>query len=198
MKIAPIKFKREASARVYTDYMKRVSRMTRPLSKHHQDDIYMEINSHIYEGMMQRKDAVEIDALLDVLDRLGSPEEVLKPLVAEKKMEQATTTYNPVHIIKALILNFSNGFVYVLFSILYLFLSAFLFLIGAKLICPEKVGLFYKDSSHWTLGIIAETGRENYTELLGNWFIPAMILSAVISYFIITFMMKIKRRLNKK
>ena len=98
MKIENIKFSQEASKRVYNDYMKRVKRATNSLSKQNQDDIYMEINSHIFEAIQHENGAKEIDLLLDTIDKLGIPEEVLKPLVADKKLEQATKTFNPIHV----------------------------------------------------------------------------------------------------
>jgi len=126
MKIENIKFNEVALQRIYNDYMKRVIKATNSLSTKNQNDIYMEINSHIYESLENKKNENEneneIELILDIIERLGIPEEVLKPLVADKKLEQATKTFNPIHIFKALILNFTNGISYVIFFILYLFL----------------------------------------------------------------------------
>lgn len=198
MKIESIKFNQEASKRVYDDYMKRVKKATHSLSKENQDDIYMEINSHIFEAIQQKNRANEIDTLLDILEKLGPPEEVLKPLVADKKLEQATTTFNPVHIFKALMLNFTNGISYVIFFILYLLLFAFVFLIFAKIISPTEVGLFYKDASFVVLGLTHEANQNGVKEVLGNWFIPVMLFAIVLFYLLITIVLKFKKRINKK
>jgi hypothetical protein len=80
--------------------MKRVIKATNSLSTENQNDIYMEINSHIYESLQNKKNENEIELTLDIIERLGIPEEVLKPLVADKKLEQATKTFNPIHILK--------------------------------------------------------------------------------------------------
>jgi hypothetical protein len=80
--------------------MKRVIKSTNSLSTENQNDIYMEINSHIYESLQNKKNENEIELTLDIIERLGIPEEVLKPLVADKKLEQATKTFNPIHILK--------------------------------------------------------------------------------------------------
>lgn len=198
MKIEQIKFKQEASKRVYNDYMKRVKKATNSLSKESQDDIYMEINSHIFEAIQQSTEGNEIDALLDIIEKLGSPEEVLKPLVADKKLEQATTTFNPIHILKALALNFTNGFSYIIFFVSYLLLLGFVFLIFAKILHPNETGLFLKDGQFMVLGISRGTEQDGFTEVLGSWFIPAMFFITLFFYMLITFTLKIKKHLNKK
>lgn len=198
MKIENIKFSQEASKRVYNDYMNRVRKATSSLSKQNQEDIYMEFNSHIFEAMQNKSGANEIDLLLDTLDKLGIPEEVLKPLVADKKLEQATKTFNPVHVFKALILNFTNGVAYVIFFILYLFLFGFVFLIFAKIAYPSEVGLFYRDASFLVLGMSNQSKESGVSEYLGNWFIPVMLLSIVTFYVLITLLLKLKKAINQK
>lgn len=198
MKIENIKFSQEASKRVYNDYMKRVKKMTSSLTKQNQDDIYMEFNSHIFEAIQQKNSFNEIDLLLDILEKLGIPEEVLKPLVADKKLEQATKTFNPIHVFKALVLNFTNGITYIIFFILYLLLFGFIFLIFAKIINPSEVGLFYKDSSCFVLGLSDNTNQVGIKEILGNCFIPVMLVSTVVFYFFITLLLKFKKTINQK
>jgi len=202
MRIEDIKFEQKASQRIYSDYMKRIKKATASLSKISQDDIYMEFNSHIFEAIQHKSQANEIDSLLDIIEKLGAPEEVLKPLVADKKLEQATRTFNPVHVFKALILNFTNGISYVFFFVLYLFLFGFVFLIFAKIINPSLVGLHMKDDSFsvFVLGIMSQEDKiKNHThEVLGYWFIPAMLLAIVVFYFLITLLLKFKKSINQK
>ena len=198
MKIENIKFTEEASKRVYNDYMKRVRKAISSLSKQNQDDIYMEFNSHVFEAIQKKNGINEIDLLLDILENLGIPEEVLKSLVADKKLEQATETFNPIHVFKALVLNFTNGITYIIFFILYLLLFGFIFLIFAKIINPSEVGLFYKDSSIFVLGLSNNTNQAGIKEILGNWFIPVMLVSTVAFYFLITLLLKFKKTINQK
>lgn len=200
MKIKKIEFKETASKRIYESYMKRISKAIKSLPLQDQNEVLLEFNSHIYEGLQHQKNKTEIDGLLDILDKLGIPEEVLKPLVADKKLEQATKTFNPLHIIKALALNITNGFSYFIFFILYLLLSGFIYLIFAKIVNPDKVGLFFEKGSFLVLGKtnqVNSSGSE-ITEVLGNWFIPLMILCIIVSYIIITLLLKLKRIINKK
>lgn len=202
MRIEDLKFEQKASQRIYSDYMKRIKKATSTLSKNNQDDVYMEFNSHIFESIQHNKDKNEIDALLDIIEKLGIPEEVLKPLVADKKLEQATKTFNPIHVFKALILNFTNGVSYIFFFILYLFLFGFVFLIFAKIFNPSLVGLYVKKDtfSPAVLGMLNPESQISYQviEVLGNWFIPVMLLLIVLFYFIITLLLKIKKSINQK
>ncbi|HWW38569.1 HAAS signaling domain-containing protein [Pedobacter sp.] len=195
MNLTKIPFTDKSSIRIYQEYLDRIQRATKSLSKEDQLEIMMELNSHIYENFSQKRSDNEIEQLLDILQKLGSPEEVLKPLVADKKLTQATRTFNPIHIFKALILNIGNGLSYIIFFLLYLCLFAFIFLIGAKTFMPDRVGLFYKKGSTFILGM-----SSNYPghEILGNWFIPVMIVLTIVLYLLLTFLLKIKNRFHHK
>jgi len=189
----PIEFEHKAAQRIYDDYVNRINRTVATLSKADQNDILLEFNSHIYESMQGSNKESEIDSLLDVLQKLGAPEEVLIQLVADKKMEQATKTFNPAHIFKALVLNISNGISYTIFVILYLILGVGVFSIGAKIFYPDKVGFFVYEKG-WSIGI----GENSGTEVLGNWFIPVMLVAIILLYILITLMLRLIRGLKKK
>lgn len=188
-----INFKQSASQRIYDDYMKRIRKAVITLPKNDCEDILMEFNSHIYEGIKSSSDEFEVDNLLDVLQKLGVPEEVLLPLVADKKLEQATKTFNPIHIFKALVLNISNGISYIIFAVLYLFLGTGVFLIFAKIFNPSEVGLFI-GHGNWVFGVSAYPEDE----VLGKWFIPFVLLTMALLYLLITLLLKFKRMHKKK
>lgn len=198
MNIEKIKFNETTSQRIYQDYLKRIAQVTKGLPKKDQQDVLMEFNSHIYEGLQHNGNTNEIDRLLDVLEKLGSPEEVLKPLVADKKMEQATRTFNPLHMIKALALNVTNGISYVIFFVLYLMLFGFVFLIYSKITNSVETGLFFDGNHFQVLGRISAASLEGTQthEVLGNWFIPVMLIAIVIFYIFITLLIRIKRKIN--
>lgn len=198
MRLLEIQFEEKASKRIYDKYMSQVKKTVKPLNAKEQDDILLEINSHIYEGLQQNKHNNEIDRLLDILDKLGVPDEVLKPLVADKKMEQATRSFNPWHMLKALVLNITNGISYLVFLVLYLMLFGFVFLIYSKLTKPVETGLFFDGNHFQALGRISPEYLEGTTthELLGHWFIPAMLVAIVLFYILITLLIRIKRKIN--
>ncbi|MGJ1422114.1 HAAS signaling domain-containing protein [Sphingobacterium spiritivorum] len=199
MKFKKIAFKDKNSKRIYLDYISRIQQATKSLDKTNQQEVLLEINSHIYESIADPAaiEKGEVERLLDVLEKLGQPEIFLKPLVAEKKLEEATKSFNPFHILKALILNIGNGISYVIFTLLYLLLFGFIFLIGAKLVDPENVGFFFKPNEIFILGYYRENGISYLQyEQLGHWFIPAMLLLALIFYVLITLLLRLKRTIK--
>lgn len=201
MKFKEIEFADKNSERIYKDYIKRVSAATKTLSKENQQEILLEINSHIFESISANlNESEEIEKLLNVLEKLGQPEIFLKPLIAEKKLEEATKTFNPLKLLKALILNIGNGISYVIFFVMYLFVFAFIFLIGAKIFNPNNVGFFYRPHDVFILGLYKNSEGKTYNEYeqLGYWFIPIMFSAAIILYFLINFFIKIKKSFSSK
>ncbi|MEG1025931.1 MAG: hypothetical protein RSD71_16820 [Flavobacterium sp.] len=196
MKFKELTFKDQHAERIYKDYIGRVRNSVKTLNSDNQNETLLEINSHIYEAL-QASAANEKENLSDVLQKLGSPEQFLKELVAEKKLEEAASSFNPLKILKALILNFGNGFSYIVFFILYVLLAGFIFMIYSKITNPEQTGFFYTDATSWVLGI-SQNSDQHEKELLGNWFIPVMILLTIFFYVVITLLLRFKKRFLKK
>lgn len=199
MEFKKIQFKNQDAQRIYENYLKQIRSATKKLNKDDQNDVIMEINSHIYESMSTINDDInETKNLKKTLDKIGIPSEVLKPLVAEKKLSQATKTFNPVHIFQALVLNFSYGIIYFIFFILYLFLFSFIVMVPVKLLYPNNVGFYYKEGEIFQYGgFVTNEYLKNY-EVLGDWFIPVTIILGIIFYFLITFLLKIKQSMKKR
>lgn len=192
-----IEFKQSASNKIYKDYIERIRRVTKGLSKEDQEDVLMEFNSHIFEYMQKHQEESEVDHLMDVLETLGAPEEVLQSLVAEKTLTTATRTFNPVMLFKGLVMNLANGISYIFFAFLYLFLFAFVFVMVAKVIWPTEVGMFFQDGKFMLLGIPDADARAGMTEVLGNLFIPVMAIITIAWYFFITLLLRIKQSFLK-
>ncbi|HXB34783.1 MAG TPA: hypothetical protein VNV35_15220 [Puia sp.] len=203
-----ISFDNQSAQRVYNDYMQRCRRATSILSEKDREDVLLEINSHIYEFLTANNTKDQMETLLNVLDRLGAPEETLKDIVAAKKIGQATLTFNPKHLIQALVLNLTNGVIYFILFVLFLFEIAFPILIILKLIYPDHVGLFINSNGAFQYGYMSESGsggisigfhsHAKVTELLGSWFIPVSLLTAVLIYLGIIFLLKIVKKNKTK
>lgn len=182
----------KAAQKVYSGYIRRVKRAVSKLPQADREEVLMEINSHIYEGLQRGEGGDEVNTLLDTLERLGEPEEFLQPMVADRKLKQATTTFNPLHVAQALALNIGRGVLYLVFAILYLTLAVFGFVIYSEITDPEHTGLFLQDGQFMALGVVSDaSGKE---EILGNWLIPACIVVAVLMYLIITLLMRLIKR----
>jgi len=193
-----IQFKNAASQKIYDNYIRRIKRVTKILAEEDREEILLEFNSHIFEANQQVNTGSEINTLLDVLNKLGDPEEVLLPLIADKKLRQATKSLNPFDIVKGLALNIRNGVAYLLFSLMYLSLLGFGYAIIMKLIYPKEVGLFLDNGSFETLGTYKGISPDDgVVEVLGHWFIPTMLLCAIVLFILITLTLRIHQKLKR-
>ena len=198
MEFKKIQFRSTDAQKIYENYLKQIQSATKKLSKEDQTDILMELNSHIFESISKiNSEENEVKTLLELLDKIGIPSEILKPLIAERKLNQATKTFNPIHIFQALILNFSYGIIYFIFFILYLFLFSFVVLIFAKMFYPDNVGFYYKRGEIFRYGGFLQDKNIQQYEILGIWFIPVTILLGVLFYFLISLLLKLKKSLRK-
>ncbi|AFK01920.1 hypothetical protein Emtol_0768 [Emticicia oligotrophica DSM 17448] len=188
-----IEFKNTNAQRIYTDYINRSKRVTKILSNEDQEDCLMELNSYIYEYIQNHQNEDETTALLNIIERLGSPEITLKEVVAAKKIDQAVRTFNLKHLIQALFLNLRNGLVYIVLFILTIMLASFPILIVLELLHPIETGLFIGKRKFF-FGIA--NPNAGFYEVLGNTFIPVVILLGVAFYFLIIFLLKLVK--NKK
>ncbi|WP_299677558.1 HAAS domain-containing protein [uncultured Tenacibaculum sp.] len=191
-----IEFKDKSAQKIYDNYFGRIRRTISVLADNDKQDVLMEFNSHIYEGILNNSNTNEVEKILKITQDLGDPEVVLKPLVADKKLKQATRTFNPKHIFEAIFLNIKNGFVYSVFAILYILLLGFGILMYLKIRYPENTGLFLKDGEFVALGMLKT--NENVTEILGNWFIPAVFFSALTLYVLLTILLRTTRKRKKE
>ena len=197
MEFKKIQFRSTDAQKIYENYLKQIQSATKKLSKEDQTDILMELNSHIFESISKiNSEENEVKTLLELLDKIGIPSEILKPLIAERKLNQATKTFNPIHIFQALILNFSYGIIYFIFFILYLFLFSFVVLIFAKMFYPDNVGFYYKRGEIFQYGGFLQDKNIQQYEILGIWFIPVTILLGVLFYFLISLLLKLKKSLR--
>ncbi len=187
-------FKNTQSKNRYDNYIKSLKKVLKKLDQDEKYDIIKEINSHIYEALQNNQNKEELECLEDILNRLGSPDVVLRPIIAEKMLERSTKTFNPIHIFKALIFNLKYGISYIIFSFLYLILFSFLGLIIMKLVIPNKVGMYFLNGKFRLLGIVKSNA--NYNEVLGNWFIPVILLAMIFFYFLITISLRFKNKIK--
>ena len=199
MKFQKIKFNQESTQRVYNNYIKQIGQTVKTLPREEQLDILMEMNSYIYEGMQNSDAEQELDNLLNIIDNFGDLEKVLKPIVAERKLDQATKTFNPVHVFKALVLNIQNGIFFIFISICYLGLGGFGLAVVSKMVAPSKIGMYYKPGEYFVIaGIPGDGVNEIDYELLGDWYIPFMLLGMFTSYVLITLILRFEQYLRKK
>jgi hypothetical protein len=125
------------------------------------------------------------------LQKFGEPDAFLPEWVVLKKMEIAVGSFDPIRILKALFLGIRghavHAFKYVLFGILYLLTFTFAALCILKVIFPARTGLLVFPHG-FAFGHTSDlTG---YHEVLGWWFIPICLFTAILFYVLITILLK--------
>ena len=185
-----IQFSNPSAGRIYTEYLHRCSKALKSLTDADKEDCLLEVNSFIYENLQANSNATadEVEQILNILDRLGAPEEMFQETIAARKIDQAVRSFNPAIVLQALLLNIRNGIIYVVLFVLYLLLFSFPVLIVLKIISPRKTGVFI--GPH-TFVIGCSNDAVPTTELLGNAFIPVLMLTTVVLYFLIVSILKI-------
>jgi len=87
MKFKELTFKDQHTEKIYKDYIGRVKNSVKSLNRENQNETLLEINSHIYEALQAPAENETTD-LLNLLQKLGSPEHFLKELVAKKNWKK--------------------------------------------------------------------------------------------------------------
>ncbi len=190
----PLDFKDRSAKRIYHNYIRRCDKMLNILSAKDKEESLLEINSYIYEYLQDHSSNDELESLLNIIERIGAPEETLKEVIATKKLKQAAQTFQLKHLLQALLLNLSNGVIYVILSILTLLLVAFPIMITLKLIYPADTGYFVGGGQHDFGFIRGDKGEE----VMGSWFIPLMIAGCLLLYVFIILLIKVieKNKVN--
>jgi uncharacterized membrane protein len=188
--------------KIYANYIEKVNNIISTLQKDDIHDIMNEIDSHIYESFICNEDIVsEKERITTVIRNLGEPQSYLKPVIAERRLKQAINKYDIWGILRGIWATLLTGGQYITVLIMYLLILSCGFLVIAKIFYPHKTGLFIEDGNFVALGYISQINAEAI-ELLGYWLIPALIVSCVIFYFFMTFILKkivkTKTKLNLK
>jgi hypothetical protein len=188
--------------KIYANYIEQVNELISTLPKDDILDIMNEIDSHIYESFICNKAIIpDKERIKTVISNLGEPQSYLKSVIVEKQFGQAVRKYNIEGIFKDIKTIILTSGQYMTVFIMYLFLLTGSFLVIAKILYPHKTGLFMDDENIIGFGYIFQINAES-VELLGYWFIPIMIISCIIFYFLMTFILKkivqIKAGLNLK
>lgn len=190
-----IEFKNSSSQNVYISYINRCKKAIKVLSASDKEDCLLEINSHIYEYMQDHAASDELESIKAVTQQLGDPEVTLKEYIAEKKINQAVKTFNPKHFIQALYFNIRNGIMYIVLSVLTLFVCCFILLAVFKVMYPENVGFFYGEDN-FMFGYT--TSPEPDKEKLGVWFTPLMLGASALLYLVCMFILKGIKKIKSK
>jgi len=189
-----ITFEDGHARKIYADYLSAISTALGGTDRSLRESILMEVNSHIFEAL-STGNASELENTRRAISELGRPEDYLKDLAAEKRLDEALKAYNPIGILKLIYYFAKSTLKYSVCFVVYLFILAMPFLFFAKIFFPERTGLFYRGDKVVGFGFWRDV--EGLTEVLNLWFYPGVILMMVMLYFAFTAVLR-KERCQRK
>jgi len=199
MKIKEL-FSEKITVKIWDQYFRRVNRCSKTLDKDQQKELQLEIQDHLYESFKQETGDSEAVRLLNAIDKIGDPEEYIKPMVADRLLSSASRTLNPKTILKGLYYNIFEGIKHLFVSLFYVmgYLTAITFgsLAILKIFFPKNVGFFIYRSGGHAFGVIGDPINVR-TEILGYWIIPIGIVLSLLLYFSLTRSLRVLKTSKK-
>lgn len=187
-------FDTDVARRIWDDYIDRVDSVLSPLRASAREELVREIKAHLLESIREDSGHEEAERVLNATEKLGRPEEYLEPIVTNRMIEEGSTTYNPIWILKGLgrtLLRGAKATVLGLgFGIGYLIALTITSLAVLKPIFPDHVGLFYAPGEglrRLAFGFLNDPSAR--TEVLGYWVIPISLGIGVLLYVALTKML---------
>ena len=184
------------SLKIWSQYFRRISRILWPMDPEQREDLTLEIQTHVLESMAQEKEGGEPERLLNALEKLGEPEQFLRPLMADKMLGKAARTLSPGAVLKGLYLAVYKGVRVALFSLLFVigYAAALTFGMVALLkpIIPRHAGIFFSPEGGLAAGILGGN-TQGYRDILGYWVIPISLMLAVLLYVGLTKLLRLLR-----
>ena len=182
--------------KIWHQYFRRVKRCAKPLKSNQQEELILEIQDHLLESFKQETGDKEAEKLLNAIDKLGDPEEYLRPMIADRLLSSASSTLNPKTVFKGLYYdlfgNIKSFLLSLAFSLGYLTAFVFAVLSILKIFFPDNIGFFVGQNGSILIGIIG--GESLKTDILGFWDIPLGLLVSLIIYLVLTRNLKVIKR----
>lgn len=176
----------------YADYMARIKKESMKYVGLDPELVAREMESHVYEAMRDEKysDLPEPIRLDKVLKDLGTPEKLVRSIAAEMELEDAIIKKNVVTLMRVAFKYLFIGSHFLISGIIYTFSFAFGLLFVAKILFPNKTGLFYSDGNFLGFGVLAAAGGKYQTEILGYWFLPITAVVCVCLFYLGTLLLR--------
>jgi uncharacterized membrane protein len=182
--------------KIWHQYFRRVKRCAKPLKSNQQEELILEIQDHLLESFKQETGDKEAEKLLNAIDKLGDPEEYLRPMIADRLLSSASSTLNPKTVFKGLYYdlfgNIKSFLLSLAFSLGYLTAFVFAVLSILKIFFPDNIGFFINETGGVLIGIIG--GESLKTDILGYWDVPLGLLVSLIIYLVLTRNLKVVKR----
>ncbi|NKB32533.1 MAG: hypothetical protein GKR91_05485 [Pseudomonadales bacterium] len=177
-------FESKESDKLWDSYFAEVDRLTSHIPPEQRKAIRQELESHAYEAFTAQDEIQEPERLRNALEKLGSPELIVPPLISEESSYTVKTPSDPadqlrqvIHGVSFTATNLVRGLV-----ILFLALFAVTFFVIALLkpFTPETVGWFTDETGFYAFGIIDNS--LGLTEHLGFFVILIALLVSFVLF----------------
>jgi len=182
--------------KIWHQYFRRVKRCAKPLKSHQQEELILEIQDHLLESFKQETGNNEPEKLLNAIDKLGDPEEYLRPMIADRLLSSASSTLNPKTVFKGLYYDLFGDIKSFLISLAFSlgYLAAFIFAVLSifKIFFPDNIGFFINENGGILIGIIG--GEPLKKDILGYWDVPLGLLVSSLIYLVLTRNLKVVKR----
>ena len=176
--------------RIWSQYFKRANYVLSTLPQPEREEILQELAKEIYEDFTNDAAFDDAHRMLDAIEKLGEPEEYLKPIVSDIKLSWILSRYNPINILKKIFHAPFTSFREFCFSMFmgfgYLFLFGVFIFSLLKIFIPET-GIYLDSNGALSIRFSSEF---NSTELFGYWLIPIGIAISLLIYIALTNILK--------
>ncbi len=182
----------EQSNKLWLDYFSEVDKYLSKIPYPQGMAIRQELESHAFESVRESTSGDVLERLKKSLADLGSPKEIVPPMVAEVLISIAQKSNNPVTVFQAVFFQIGYGIrktaLSVFIGLLTIFGGALFIIACVKPFLSENTGLFSDEQGHMHFGIILEA--EKWQEHLGFGIIPIALVSSFIFYKLAIWMLK--------
>ena len=186
------KFNDRTTQRIWDNYFKRIRKSLNRAPHKISDELILELKSHLYESFEEDKEKSESNRLLNAIERMGDPDEFLKPIIADKLLIDASKSFNPKSIFYGIYYNLYGGIARVFLALIlwagYLIAFFFSALAVLKIFFPQRTGLFYSDKGVYYLGFMETAAGK---DVLGYYFIPIALLISAVLFWILTKLLRL-------
>jgi uncharacterized membrane protein len=190
-------FLEPVTVRIWQQYFQRLDHALRPLDEEQRRELGLEVRDHLMQGFREIAGASEAERLLTAIDRLGEPDEFIRPLLADKLLKKASRTLTPTAVVSGLYYYLYGGakraLLGSLFGVGYLISLGLVVMAALKIFFPAHIGLLVFENGDWSFGIkLHSVGLK--ADVLGFWIIPLGLAIGTLLYWTLTKLLRVLKQ----
>jgi len=176
----------KTAQQIWNNFDRELIHKLKLLPEEERTDIRLEILSHLYESTMDgasEETSTEDVSLINAIEKLGSPEEYIEPLIADILIYQKASKGHPVAILQGLKSSAKKGFFHTLATLILgmgYFWVIMIFIMSVMHIINPEIGIWYHDTGAISLSFEAQP---NATQWQPEWFSLIGIFVSCLAYW---------------